>query len=494
MSRRVERVVIVGRDAAAWLTALSLQRAVGGTGVKVTVVELPSLLGAADVYAAVPSLAGLHSLLGLDEIEVLAGSAGVPVLAQRFANWARAKPPFLHGYDTRRPAIRDIDFLQFWVKARSEGLKVELEDFSIAAAAAKQGRSAIEGDGAAVSTTVASGYHLDARGYVEVVRARALRAGVAVVSGRLGAVGRDGARILSVTLEEGRVVEGDLFVDASGAEAALIGAMPGADFEPWTRWFGADRLMVASGPRLRPLPAHSQIAAFASGWLGLYPLKHRTAIVAVYDSRIQSDGQMLEAIPVLSGLMVEGEATVGPITPGARPAWRGNCVAIGEAAVVLEPLDAVQLHLIHLGITHLIALFPVSAEGMPEAEAYNRGFASHVANVRDFQLAHYRLNQRFDEPFWDRARDMETPAGLRAKLDLFGARGRVALLEDESFQDQNWTSILVGHGLIPRSYNPLVDAVPAEEQIGKVRSLLAVVADEVRSMPELEIHFGADAP
>jgi tryptophan 7-halogenase len=491
VSRGVGQVVIVGRDAAAWLTALALRRAFGRTGVAVTVVELPSLLDEVDVYAALPSLGALHTLLGLKAGDVLAGSAGLPVLAQRFANWSRGRAPFMHGYDTERPAIRDIDFLQFWVKARGEGLKVEMDDFSIAAAAAKQGRTPIEPDGASASRTVASGYHLDARAYVEVVRRAALRSGVTATSDRISNVEREDSRIASVTLESGRRVTGDLFIDASGIEAALIGGQPDAAFKPWDDGVSTDRILVASGPALDPLPAFSQIAAFGAGWLGLYPLKGRTAVVAVYDSAIQSDREVLQAIPVLSGLAIEGDVTVAPLNAGARPAWRGNCVAVGEAAVVLEPLDAVPLHLIHLGISHLIALFPVDADTIPEADAFNRGFASHVRSVRDFQRAHYRLNQRYDEPFWDAARDGAISSTLRSRLDLFGARGGMAQIEDDSFQDQNWASIFIGHGLIPRTYDPRVDAVPATEQMDKVRALLAVVAEEVRSMPDLNARFGA---
>lgn len=491
MSRPVRRVVIVGRDAAAWLTALALQRAVGRTGVTVVVVELPTALDQADVYSAVPSLGALHALLGLSEIGVLDGARGLPVLGQRFANWSRARAPFMHGYDTQRPAIRDIDFLQFWVKARGEGLKVEFEDFSIAAAAAKQGRTAVERDGSPGSQTIAPGYHLDALGYVDVVRRAAMACGVHHVPARLAAVSRENDRIASVTLADGRMIEGDLFIDASGVDAALIGGFPDSAFETWTDGFGSDRILVASAPALKPIPAFSQIAAFRAGWMGLYPLRDRTAVVAVYDSRTQGDRDVLEAIPVLTGLAIEGEAAVAPLAVGARSAWRGNCVAIGEAAVVLEPLDAVHLHVIHMGITHLIALFPADADAMPEAEVYNRGFDAHVRNVRDFQLAHYRLNQRFDEPFWDRARNGPIPPDLQSRMDLFSARGRVILFEDESFQEQNWASIFVGHGLIPRSYDPFVDAVPADEQMGKVRSLLTLVADEVRSMPALDAHFGA---
>ena len=264
---RVERVVVVGRDAALWLTALGLHRALGRAGVAVQAVELPSLLAPVDVYTAVPSLAGLHKLLGLDEAAVLDACAGMPVLGQRFAGWSGRDGAFVHAYDTQRMTIENLDFLQFWVKARGAGLRVPFEDFSPAAAAAKQGRVGAPDRPTGDLAALARGYHLDARAYAGLVKRRALRSGVVHRQGELASVEREGDRIAAVTLEDGTRVAGDLFVDASGAEAALIGGMPGAELEPWGDWLGCDRLLATSAPALKPLPAFAQITAFSAGWV-----------------------------------------------------------------------------------------------------------------------------------------------------------------------------------------------------------------------------------
>lgn len=481
MTRRVESVAVVGRDAAAWLTALTLRRALGRTGLTVSVVELPSLLTPADAFAAVPALASLHALVGLDDAEVFEATQGAPTLGQRFSNWSPARPPFIHGYDTQRPAIADIDFLQYWVKARSEGLRVEFNDFSLAASAARHGRTAFDGVGP-IAAPVTYGFHLDARRYADLVKARALAAGVSARAGEVASVDRIGDVIRQVRLTDGAEVRADLFIDASGAEAALAGGA----FESWRDLFAADRLMTTSTGPLRPMPAFSEIAAFSAGWTGLYPLRDRTAVTAVYSSAAMSDAEVLASLPALIGRPLAGEATVEALSPGIRPAWTGNCIAIGEAAAVLEPLDGIRLHLIHLGLSQLIALFPATAETMPEAAAYNRSFASHVRNVRDFQLTHYLLNQRLDEPLWDRARGVRPPDALAARLRRFAARGVLNLYDDESFQEQNWSAIVVGHGLIPRAWDPLIEAVPVEEQMGKTRGLLSRIAEEVNAMPGLE--------
>jgi tryptophan halogenase len=434
-------------------------------------------------------------LLGLHENDVVSACAGVYVQGQRFSGWSKAKPAFMHAYDTQGVAINHVDFIQYWIKARAEGLGVALEDFCLGAAAAKQNRHVLRNDTTDAFSNATHGYHLDARTYVRLIRQCALKTGVVSTPGQVAAVNRSGANIQSIVLSDGRVIEGDLFIDASGVEAALIGGMPEAPFESWRQWFAADRTMAATVKRLTPLPAFSQVTACRNGWIGLYPLQNRTAMKCVFDSSVQTNEQMAEAIVATTGLRIESEIVVAPLEPGARArAWTGNCIAIGEAAVVLEPLDAVHLHVIQVGLSHLISLFPVDADDLREAGVYNANFTAHVANIRDFQLTHYKLNQRFDEPMWDRARAMNIPDSLAYKLKLFAQRGRVALYDHESFEIENWNAIFIGHGVEPRAYDPLADALPREEQIAKFKGMLHFIAEEVRTMPSLDAHLEIHAP
>jgi tryptophan halogenase len=271
--------------------------------------------------------------------------------------------------------------------------------------------------------------------------------------------------------------------------------MPEAPFESWRNWFAADRTLAATVKRLAPLPAFSQISASRNGWIGLYPLQNRTAMKCVFDSSGQTNEQMAEVIVATTGLRIESEVVVTSLEPGARARpWVGNCIALGAAAAVLEPLDALDLHVIQIGLSQLISLFPVDADALVEAAAYNANIAAHVGNLRDFQIAHYKLNQRIGEPMWDRARAMDIPESLAYKLHLFAQRGRVALYDHESFEIENWNAILIGHGVMPRTYDPLVDALPREEQIAKFKGMLHFIAEEVRTMPSLEAHLEIHAP
>lgn len=483
MSNRVQTVVVVGRDAPAWLTAAALRKSFGRAGVRVQVVELPRLRAPVDAYAAVPSLAALHQLLGLEESVVLGACQGAPMVAQRFSNWARGGVPYFVAYDDEPPPGSNLPFVQYWVKGALEGLRVGFEDFSLGTACARLGRVPIapkEGD----TLSASYGYHLDALAYSELAKQFALRLGVEQAASTYKNANVDSGRIVGLDLVDGTQVTGDLYVDASGAEALLIGQMPGAVRESWADCFPCDRLLAISAPPLQDLPAFSQISAFKSGWVGIYPMRHRTAILAAYNSSATTDRDVAQQVGVIARMPVSGEAVVSELRQGAqlRP-WIGNCVAIGEAAIATDPIDAVDLHVTHGCISHLITSFPARADRSPEAEAYNGAIRLFGENLRDFQATHYRLNQRFDEAFWDGARDKAMPATLQRRLDTFDARTIVTLNDEESFEERAWASLFLGCGLMPKGYDPRVDGLADEMLIGKVQDRLREVARLAQQMP-----------
>jgi tryptophan halogenase len=332
--------------------------------------------------------------------------------------------------------------------------------------------------------------------YLRAVGKLALGAGLKHTIGRPVSVETRDGRIVSLRLRDGKRVTGDLFIDASGPEACLIRRLEAPDnFESWSRWLPCDRLLVAEGPVLNPIPAFSQVSAFKGGWLGLFPLMDRTAMMVSYGSRHAKAEDVLETLVTVSGLRTKSDAAVDTIEPGGRrKPWLGNCVAIGNTAFELDPLDAAQLHLVHTAITFLVSLFPVDSAAMPEADVYNAKMRSYAAGVRDFQAAHYKLNRRFGEKLWDAVREQEAPPGLARKLKLFEARGVVSMGEHETFQEENWTSIFIGHRLMPRTWDPQVDRVPEQEQIANFQRMLKFIATEVQSMPSLQAHLELNAP
>ncbi|MET0356303.1 MAG: tryptophan 7-halogenase [Cellvibrio sp.] len=490
MNNSVKKVAIVGRDADAWITALVLQQAFASPEQKIEIelIELTPDLGKQDFFSVLPSHKVLHKILGANERLLLKEANGHYCFAQRFSNWSGGAAPFVHAYDRFGVDFNNIDFYQYWLKAKSSGMRVALEDFNLGAVAAKQGRYAIFDESTVTFSQASYGFHLSATDYIKSIAKAAIAVGVKHSVSNVVRVNTREERIDSVLLADGKEIRADFFIDASGTESLLIKTIEKNNIQSWSQWLPANRIMVATAPSMEPLPAYSQVSAFKEGWFGIYPLLNRTAINIVYSSQYATAENMYEKATILSGLNFT-DATETLFSAGTRTRhWIGNCLAIGSSAVSLEPLDAIQLHPLHIGLSLLKNLFPNDIDKMPEADIYNQKMRGFVENMRDFQIAHYYLNKRYGDPYWDKVRAVKPPSSLEDKMELFASRGVIALSEDETFAQENWTALFAGHGLETRHYTPLVNQFSDEELIGKFQQILKHIKDEVARMPSLQAH------
>ncbi len=495
----IRKVVICGRDVAAWLAANALSRALGATGLEIEVVELPSLLRPHDTLASLPALEALHRLLGFDEYEVLKAVGGTYSLGQRFVNFAGARPAFFHPYSGHGTTINRVPFAQLYIQARTGGLNVAFEDFSLGAAAAKQGRFFLPTPDINAFNKCDYAYHLSAPAYAAYLKAQAQRRGVGSVAARAFDAVRDAdtGSIRALNLADGRTVEGDLFIDATGADSLLLGAAQGVGLDSWTQWMPDNRVLTAAADPLRSLPPYGQVQALNHSVLHLTPLQTLTGLTHVYRDDNMRDEEALELAGLISGLKMRPDATVNAFHAGRRhDAWAGNVVALGEAACVFNPIDAAGLHSLHIALAHLITLFPVTRDTAIEAAEYNRIIRQAYERLRDFQICHFKLNQNFDKPYWDGARNMEVPDTVRDKIDLFLARGRILSLDEETFEPDSWLAIFFGHGLMPQSWDRITDRVPRDDAVTQFKRILGFIRQQVDGMSShdafLEIHAARD--
>ena len=94
----LKNLVIVGADAPAWLSACVLHYALAPAGVNVSVVELPSRVRPADVFATLPALEPLHTRLRIDEAKLIGATRGTFTLGKLFTDSTGHAAPFFHAY------------------------------------------------------------------------------------------------------------------------------------------------------------------------------------------------------------------------------------------------------------------------------------------------------------------------------------------------------------------------------------------------------------
>ena len=479
----VRDVILVGRDAPLWLSACVLRQALGPAGVKITVIELPSRLQTADVYASLPALEPFHTRLRIEESKLIGMTLGAFTLGKRFVDTSGSAPAFFHAYGSHGARIEQKEFLPYWLRARKSGLQLALDDFCLTAAAAKQGRMLVPDAEIEAHGFTDYGYHLPAIAYSAVLKFLAVKRGVVVHQAQAvnPVLNVDGS-IASIEMNGARRVTGDFFLDVTGDEGMLMSALA-VQRESWRNYFVPDRVLLACGAPIQPVPVYSEVRAWAQGWVALHPTQMCTHIYAAYSSAFVSDEAALSAAENICGMRLHG-AAMRIWEPGRRAvAWERNCVAIGSAACVFDPVHAVDLQAVQIGLVHLLHLFPVRADYEVERVEYNQNVCSAFERIRDFQSAHYLLNRFGQSSFWTRAREQLVAPELKHKLDTFRARGELAWYEDETFTIHDWQSLLIGHGVWPDSHDPSVERTSPEVVEREFGRLLSFIQRKVEEQP-----------
>jgi tryptophan halogenase len=322
---------------------------------------------------------------------------------------------------------------------------------------------------------IAYAYHFDAGLYARFLRAHAERHGLKRIEGKIVDVAIDGesGHVRSVTLADGREIDGELFIDCSGFRGLLIEDKLRAGYEDWSRWLPCDRA-VAVPSRLTGQPdPFTRATARASGWQWRIPLQHRMGNGLVYSSA-HLDREDAEEL-LLANLEAEPIAEPQHLSfkAGRRSlAWTANVVSLGLSSGFLEPLESTSIHLVQSGIAKLLALFPDRRFNPVERDEYNRQMQDVFEDVRDFIILHFKATRRDDSDFWNYCRTMDVPDKLAAKLELWRSKGRIFREGAELFGTASWVAVLLGQGLIPEAPEPA--AYAADE------AMVADVLDRMR--------------
>jgi tryptophan halogenase len=478
----ISSVVIAGRDTGLWLAAVALAHGLAPAGVSVTAIELPSRLTASDVHAALPQLEALHARLGIAQEDVLRAAGGSFSLGQNFLLGASAPGGFFHTWGPCGRAIDGHDFLHCWLRARAAGLQVGLQGFSLAAAAALNGRMLRDDDATSAIAQSGPGCHLHASAYAAHLKSMAARRGVVIrQTMRLDTERDEDAGVAALILDGAERVAGDLFVDASGEDAVIIGGAMGVPQQPWPWDTGTDRVLSALAPAFTATPPFAEIRCGATGWTALHPTPSATGILHVFDSGLTTDAQAIEAAGAATGAVLSHIA-IRPLETGIRSElWAANCVAIGDAGARLDPLHDLDLHVLQLGLAHLISLFPAGTRFTVERAEYNSVMRAHLRRLRDFQCAFHALVPG-PGAFWQRgARPLSET--LKHTLDTFRASAYLPPHEGETFLPDSWHCCLLGLGVRPERWPPATDRIPAPRLREEIERILALIRAKVREQP-----------
>ena len=485
---RVRDVVIVGGGTAGWMAAAALS-ATMGEQLNIRLVESDEIGTVGVGEATIPAIRLFNGLVGIDEDEFVRATQGTFKLGIQFRGWGKPDDVYMHAFGTIGQSLDLLEFWQYWLRARREGVAGSLWDYSLNEVAARQGRFARVGRAPnSVIDGISYAFHFDAGLYAAYLRGIAERAGVKRTEGTIRHATRrssDGF-IESVTLASGETVAGELFIDCSGFRGLLIEEELQTGYEDWTHWLPCDRAVAVPSAAVGPARPYTQAVAHGAGWQWRIPLQHRTGNGHVFCSEFMSEDEAASILLAnLEGTALAEPRTLRFRTGMRRKAWNGNVVALGLSSGFMEPLESTSIHLIQNGIAKLISHFPDRGFAEANIAAYNRRVAYEYERIRDFIILHYHANQR-EEPFWTRCRDMAIPQTLRDKIDLFRATGRIFREQEELFVEVGWFQVLTGQNVRPDTYHPLADVLTQEELVQFLTDLRTIIGSAAARLPAHE--------
>jgi tryptophan halogenase len=458
----LSRVVVMGRDVDLWLCVNAISRALGPAGVHVTAIELPTRLRPSDIIATLPPLEAFHAKLGLKEPALIRATAGSFSFGQNFVAGLGAgrTSNFFHAWGAYGAPIDGSAFFPCWLKATRYGLKLSYQDFCLTAVAAKNGRMLLPDDATSAFGRTDYGYHMQTMAYAGYLKSIAANLGVKIYEAQIGLAERDETGSIAALILDGSLrIEGELFVDATGPEAILIGRSLDVPSDSWRPYFSADRVLAARAPAFTQTPPFAEIRISGAGWTALHPNQAATGVLHAYSSELLSDEAALATASAAASAKL-ADVSFHAVNACVRSkVWEGNCVAVGGSACVFDPIHDVDVHALQLGLVHLLSLFPVTGQFAAERAEYNRIMRSYYERIRDFQCAFYALAP-FDGEFWRKARAQSVPQALAHKIATFRACGQIALMEDETFLPDSWQAIFIGLGVAPESWPPAIDRIP----------------------------------
>ena len=464
-----QRIVVLGGGTAGWMAACLFAHA--WPRASVTVIESPDIgiIGVGE--GSTPQLRAFFAKLGIAEADWMPKCNATYKAGIEFRGWS-GRP----GYDRYfHPFASELDVhtqpqFHYNTLARRRGADVPAhpDAFFINTAIARAALAPLPAD--SFPFDIGYGYHFDAHLVGAFLRTHAVGRGVTHLPRRVVDVAIDEAgSVKHLHTDDGAAIAGDLFVDCSGFHSIIAQKALGVRFLPFAANLYNDAAVVMPTPRNeRRIAPQTVSTALSNGWAWSIPLTNRTGNGYVYSSRYCSSEAAEAELRVHLGLGEDVAARHLTMKVGrVEHSWFANCLAVGLAQGFIEPLEATALHLVEATVETFIRAYEEGALGNAHRDAFNTRIAHRYEGIRDYIVAHYRLNRRGDTCYWrDNAAHDHLSDNLKAIMTAWFTGGDVPALIVERdlagyYAPASWECLFAGYGTFPDD----AQLKPARDQV-----------------------------
>ncbi len=459
IAERPFRFVILGGGTAGWMAAcLIAKRWPQHT---VTVIESPEIgiIGVGE--GSTPQLKGFFDSLGIAESEWMPRCNATYKTGIRFQGWSE-RPGFesyFHPFTTQLDGFTAPQFY-FHTRARRTGRDVwaHPDRFFLPAKLAELRLKPIAPENFPFG--IGYGYHFDAHLVGAFLRDHAkAELGVIHLERTVKTVQLDDTgNVATLMSTDGDSMEGDFFVDCSGFRATIIQQALREPFQSFgDNLFNDCAVAMPTSNDKGVIPCETRATALSAGWAWRIPLTERAGNGYVYASSYQSADDAETELRRSLGLLDSHvsarhlQMKVGRV----ERSWVKNCLAVGLSQGFIEPLEATALHIVQATVEGFIDNFDRGHFTDKNANEFNTEIASRYDGIRDYIVAHYRMNQRGDSDYWrSNAANQNVSDSLKALMTSWFTGGDLeAEIANQNigryYSALSWHCLFAGYGTFP---------------------------------------------
>jgi len=484
-----KRVVIVGGGTAGWMSAACFARALNAEQYEIVLIESEEIGTVGVGEATIPPIIRFNAFLNINEDEFIRETNATFKLGIEFVNWRRVGDRYFHPFGLFGQDIESFPFQNYWFRDRlRNGSAIELAQYNLETMAAREGRfGRLKTEPNKPSLNYA--FQFDAALYARYLRGYAEKRGVVRREGKIVKVNQDAVSgdVASVVMADQAEIRGDFWIDCSGFRGLLIEETLKSGYVDWSHWLPVDRAAAVPCERTDVLLPYTRATAQEAGWQWRIPLQHRTGNGYVFCSQFIGEEAAAAALVGRLDAPAMADPKILRFTAGHRKVvWNRNVVALGLASGFIEPLESTSIHFVQAGLLKLLTLFPREGVNPHIVAQYNRDMAFDYANVRDFIVAHYKVTEREDTPFWAYVKHMRIPDSLTERLEVYRTQGQALSRDPELFREPSWLAVLTGQGFYAEDYHPIADTMDEDDlryTLGRQRS---AVQERLKTLPQHE--------
>ena len=260
-------------------------------------------------------------------------------------------------------------------------------------------------------------YHFDSVKFANWLREKfAKPKGVKHILSNVKDVNVDDSGITNLVLDDGSVIDGDLYIDCTGFKSLLLGQALQEPFKSYQSILPNNRAWATKIPykdKDKELEPFTECTAIDNGWVWNIPCWSRIGTGYVYSDEFISKQDALDQfkdhLKTKKGVENPDELEFKDIEMRIgihERTWVKNVVAIGLSAGFIEPLESNGLYTVHEFLIKLCKFIRYDSVNRLHRDVYNGATSKMFDNFASFVSSHYALSVRDDTKYWKKISSM----------------------------------------------------------------------------------------